>query len=335
MRALAIAAVATAAVGGAAVAALPVIDHSHVQTVATTIDPAELYNAAQKKFASGDVTGGLDGIRQTLAVAPADGDALALQAIWSEQAEDATTRDAALRRLGLVNPKLAATARAVISGVTAGAAIVPDTTPKDVRGKVAVVVLGFGLGKNGTMAAELVNRVTAGRAQAQATPTLPIVVSGGVPRAGITEAAAMQKWLVSNGVEANRIVAEGKSGSTVANAQNTAEILGAKGINDIVLITSPSHIRRAAADFGATGLRIVGTVTTATELDKYATPLKLSQQKGIRLEATRTARIPATHQVGVAVPDPLPDPGPGIIGEYVGPLLQQLLGSGSATEESP
>ncbi|MEO9329373.1 YdcF family protein [Gordonia aurantiaca] len=324
----AIATIAVAALGGVAIGSLPA-DGASVVTTANAVDPAGLYNEAQSKFASGDVAGGLAALQQALTLAPADTDALALQAIWADQADDASLSRTALRRLGVLNSFLATTARNVIDGVATAAQIVPDTDPKPVAGRVAIVVLGFGLNADGKMAPELVNRVSAGKAQADITPGVPIVVTGGVPKNGVTEAAAMRNWLVGNGVDASRILTEDKSGSTVANAQNTSEILRAKGIRDIVLVTSPNHIRRGAADFGATGLRVVGTVTTATDLDKYRTPLSKSRQAGIRLEATRAARIPATHQPGV-LPQNLPDPGPGLLTDIGGEVLKQLLDAGSS-----
>lgn len=330
----AVAVIAAAAVGGG-LGALPTVDHTPVHTTATSIDPASLYNSAQQKFAGGDVAGGLDVLKQALTVAPADADSLALQAVWADQADDSGTSKAALSRLTMINPTLATTARNIIEGVTAAAAIVPDTTPKSVSGSPAIVILGYGLGADGTIAPELVNRLTAGKSQADASPALPIVVTGGVPKKGVTEAAAMQKWLVANGVAGSRITPEDKSGSTVANAQNTAAILASRGIRDIVLVTSPNHIRRGAADFAATGLRVVATVTTATDIGKYTSPLTRDQQKGIRLEATRTGKIPVTKQSGLQLPQDLPqnlpDTGPGLIPEIGGKILQQLLGSGSTT----
>ncbi|MCT1352093.1 YdcF family protein [Gordonia sp. p3-SID1431] len=320
--------IAVAALGGVAVGTLPGPDAS-VVTTASAMDPAGLYNSAQSKFAGGDVAGGLELLQQVLAVAPADTDALALQAIWSDQVDDVVAGRSALNRLSMMNPSLATTARNIISGVATAAQIVPDTTPKAVSGRPAIVVLGYGLNANGKMAPELVNRVSAAKAQAELTTNTPIVVTGGVPKKGITEAAAMRTWLENNGVSANRILVEDKSGSTVANAQNTAEILRAQGIRDIVLVTSPNHIRRGAADFGAMGLRVVGTLTTATDLEKYRTPLAKAQQTGIRVEATRTARIPATHEPGL-LPQNLPETGPGLIPEIGGRILQELLKAGSS-----
>ncbi|TSD95270.1 YdcF family protein [Gordonia rubripertincta] len=327
-RLAAAATIAVAALGGVAAGSLPA-DGASVVTVADAVDPAGLYNEAQSKFANGDVAGGLAALQKALTLAPADTDALALQAIWADQMGEASVSNAALGRLRVLNPLLATTARNVISGVATAAQIVPDTTPKPVSGRVAIVVLGFGLNANGKMAPELVNRVTAGKAQSEITTAAPIVVTGGVPKNGITEAAAMKNWLVENGVDTGRILTEDKSGSTVANAQNTSEILRAKGIRDIILVTSPNHIRRGAADFGATGLRVVGTLTTATDLDKYLTPLTKDQTRGIRLEATRAARIPATHQPG-ALPQNLPDPGPGLLTDLGGQVLKQLLDAGSS-----
>ncbi len=116
----------------------------------------------------------------------------------------------------------------MISGVATAAQIIPDTTPKPVSGRVAIVVLGFGLNANGKMAPELVNRVSAGKSQAEITTTAPIVVTGGGAQERYHRAAAMKAWLIDNGVDATRIVTEDKSGSTVANAQYTSEILRAK-----------------------------------------------------------------------------------------------------------
>lgn len=320
--------VAVAAIGGGVIGTMPVLGNHDVVPVATTLDASSMYNDAQKKFAAGDVAGGLAALKQVVSMAPADAEAIALQAIWSDQLGDSSGVQGALSKLSMMNPQLATIARNIISGVEAAAKIVPDTTPKTVAGRPTIVILGYGLNGNGKMAPELVNRVRAGKAQAEVSTTAPIVVTGGAPKSGVTEASAMQKWLVDNGVDASRITTEDKSGSTVANAQNTAAILQRTGVRDIILITSPNHIRRAAADFAATGLRVVGTLTTSTELSRYAATLPKERQTGIRVEATRTAKIPVSRQPG-ALPQNLPDAGPGLIPEIGGKLLE-LLGTGSS-----
>ncbi|NDK88586.1 YdcF family protein [Gordonia desulfuricans] len=321
--------IVASAVTGAAVGSIPVGEHPRVQTVAVATDPATLYNDAQQKFGTGDVTGGLDALRQAVTLSPADGQSLALQAIWSDQVDDASTASAALRRLAVVNPLLAGTARTVTEAVTAAAAIVPATQPQQVAGNPAIVILGFGLSPKGEMAPELVKRLEAGLAQAQVLPSAPIVVTGGKPQNGVTEAGAMRAWLIRKGVDATRIVTEEQSVSTVSNAQNTAPILRPRGITDIVLVTSPNHIRRAAADFGSTGLKVVSTVTTPTDLAKYTTPLAKDKQTGIRVEATRTAGLPASRKPLLST-DELPDVGPGLLGEIGGKVLEQLRSGGSS-----
>ncbi|MDL9935204.1 YdcF family protein [Gordonia sp. ABSL1-1] len=328
---MAAATIGAAAIGGGVIGTMPALTSAGPDVVraADALDSTALYNEAQAKFAAGDVPGGLASLKKAIDVAPADAQALALQVVWADQAGDAATGRSALRRLSLMNPALATTARNIVDGVANAAAIVPDVSPKAVSGNVAIVVLGYGLNGNGTMANELVRRVTAGRAQAELTSAAPVVVTGGAPKKGVTEAAAMRKWLVEHDVADSRILVEDKSGSTVANAQNTAAILAGRGIRDIVLVTSPNHIRRAAADFAATGLRVVQTVTTPTELSKYAAPLPKERQSGIRLEATRTARIPATRTAGIPLPQNLPDPGPGLIPE-IGSKLIEILGTGSS-----
>ncbi len=158
-------------------------------------------------------------------------------------------------------------------------------------------------------------------------PTATVIVTGGKPQNGITEAAVMKKWLIDNGIDASRILTEDSSVSTVANAQNSANLLAARGIRDVILATSPNHIRRAAADFAATGLRVVHSVTTDTDLAKNATPLPKDKQTGIRVEATRTGGIPASR-TPLLPADQLPDVGPGLIGDIGDKILNELLESG-------
>ncbi|MBN4926884.1 YdcF family protein [Hoyosella rhizosphaerae] len=281
---------------GAASSSTPSGTVSVINT-ATTADVITFYNSAQSKFARHDAVGGLADIKRALTIDTTDVDSLQLQVIWAEQVDDTVTRDAALRTLDTVDPSAAQTARNVIAGVDAAAQIVPSTDPVEAASvPVAIVILGHGLRPDGSMQPELVKRLTAGLAQAITTPNAPIVVTGGSPQQGITEAAAMTQWLVEHGVPRSRILVEDQSVSTVANAQNTTKLLSQQGISEVILVTSPSHVRRAAANFAATGTRFVGTVTTDTDLDKFLVPYTKAQHAGIRLEATRAAGIPATKK---------------------------------------
>ncbi|RVW06507.1 YdcF family protein [Rhodococcus spongiicola] len=112
-----------------------------------------------------------------------------------------------------------------------------------------IVVLGAGLYPNGTMRPVLVSRMQAALQLAQRFPFAPIIVAGGVPQSGVTEAQAMRQWLVANGIPAFRITEENTSRSTVENAINTNAILKQRGAPGAVVVTSPDHLERAMIDF--------------------------------------------------------------------------------------
>lgn len=285
-----------------------------MRPAADIVDAGKLYNSAQKKFAAGQVTEGLTDLAAAVKAIGNDADALALQAIWSDQVDDTATRDSALGKLSTVNATAAATARNAIAGVTAAAVLVPDTVPKSAGEKTAIVVSGSGGGT-----AELVKRAAAAKGQAGAAATSPIVVSG---TAG--EVATIRKWLVSNGIAPRRITVDDTASSIVASARAVAGLLSARGLSDVVLVSSPSEIRRAAADFATAGLAVTGTLTTATELERYRPALTKDQQQPLRLEATRVAKIPATKTEGIQLPGGLPDTGPGLLTDIGGKILGSL-----------
>lgn len=112
-----------------------------------------------------------------------------------------------------------------------------------------IVVLGAGLYPDGTMRPVLVSRLRAALQLAQRFPLAPVVVSGGVPQSGVTEAQAMRQWLVANGIPEFRITEENTSRSTVENAVNTNAILQQRGATGAVVVTSPDHLQRAMIDF--------------------------------------------------------------------------------------
>ncbi|MFF2084505.1 YdcF family protein [Nocardia sp. NPDC058176] len=125
----------------------------------------------------------------------------------------------------------------------------------------AVVILGYGLTPEGAMREELVRRLRAGLLQAALAPLSPVIVTGGNPRAGITEADAMAAWLVANGVAPERILREDRADSTVQNARRTATMMADRGLRAAVLVTSDDHIVRAATAFADADVAVVGELT--------------------------------------------------------------------------
>lgn len=139
--------------------------------------------------------------------------------------------------------------------------ILTPTLPGTYGDDTAVVILGYGLTPEGTMREELVRRLRAGYVQSVFTPRSPIIVTGGNPQAGLSEADAMADWLLAAGVDPARILRETRAESTVANARNTAVLMTEHSLGAAVLVTSGDHVDRAREAFDAAGVEVVGELT--------------------------------------------------------------------------
>lgn len=84
-----------------------------------------------------------------------------------------------------------------------------------------------------------------------------VIVSGGVnERIGMTtpESIPMRDILIDGGVPASRILLESSSSNTHEQALNLSPILETHDVERFVMVTSPSHMRRAMGTFTAQGL---------------------------------------------------------------------------------
>jgi uncharacterized SAM-binding protein YcdF (DUF218 family) len=101
-----------------------------------------------------------------------------------------------------------------------------------------------------------------------------ILLSGGSePGLGMmSEAAAMQVFLRDLGVPDAAMLLEERSRNTHENAVDSAEILKARGISRILLVTSALHMRRAVLEFEGQGLTVV---PATTDVEAVAMPLTL------------------------------------------------------------
>jgi uncharacterized SAM-binding protein YcdF (DUF218 family) len=125
----------------------------------------------------------------------------------------------------------------------------------------AVVILGYGLNPDGTMRAILRRRVLTGLAVAQFFPQSPVIVTGGNPQSGKTEAEQMRRMLLILGFPDNRIIVEDKANSTVQNAQFSVPLAKQAGTSGIILVTSTTHQGRADGDFVDAGGNLLATVS--------------------------------------------------------------------------
>ena len=130
-------------------------------------------------------------------------------------------------------------------------ASVPNETP----GKImpddkhhAIVVLGAGLETNGAPKAKLVARLQQALKLARIYPRAPILLTGGNPKNGVTEAYVMRLWLTKKGIRGTRFILEDRAKDTVENALYSSEILQRLGATHVTLVTSASHVRRGLVD---------------------------------------------------------------------------------------
>ena len=124
-----------------------------------------------------------------------------------------------------------------------------DPAELPVTGKHAFVILGFQL-KNGQMQDELKARCDAAAKAAKAFPDSILVCSGGATGKENpdkhTEAGLMRDYLVKEcGIDAGRILVDERAMTTEENAVNTFTILKEQGIEQITIVTSDYHQKRA------------------------------------------------------------------------------------------
>jgi len=136
----------------------------------------------------------------------------------------------------------------------------PAPAAKDFS-KPAIVILGYGLAPDGSMRAILRRRVMTGLIVAQFFPQSPVIVTGGNPQNGKTEASQMRNMLMLLGFPANRIIVEDRANSTVQNAQFSVPLAKQAGTSGIILVTSTTHQGRADGDFADAGGNILATVS--------------------------------------------------------------------------
>ena len=123
---------------------------------------------------------------------------------------------------------------------------IPDSLSDDNH---VFIVLGYALSDEGKMEAPLEERLKVAKKAAKAYPDSKIIVTGGVPKQGITEADVMFDWLVENGIDEERIIKENMATDTIENALFSMDIVDREGLEDVTLITSATHMRRSLTLF--------------------------------------------------------------------------------------
>lgn len=139
---------------------------------------------------------------------------------------------------------------------------VPDTLPEENH---TFITLGYALSDEGEMEETLIERLNVTLEAAEAYPNSHLIVTGGVPKSGNTEAELMAEWLVENGIDEERITQDPLATDTVENALFSMEIVQNEGFEDITLITSASHMRRALVTFNEANRLLLEMADEETE----------------------------------------------------------------------
>ena len=147
--------------------------------------------------------------------------------------------------LGSLWTKLMHTWSKVNSGLTVNPGVLPDGLPEDES--LCVVVLGFQLESDGSMAPELLGRCETALKCAEKYPNALIAVTGGGTawqNPGATEAGVMAEWLIAHGVEAARILKEDASRTTGDNAEFTCRLLleNHPEVKALAIVSSDYHV---------------------------------------------------------------------------------------------
>lgn len=146
----------------------------------------------------------------------------------------------------------------------------PIETAAEARGARVVVVLGAGnmmIGAGGLSLNEIsptgALRVLEAARLYRLLDRPTTIVSGGVTgrdEGARPESEAMRATLMQLGVPAEHIVVEAESKTTREEAQVIARMLAGRPRQPIVLVTSPTHMKRSVAVFTREGLDVVPSV---------------------------------------------------------------------------
>ena len=179
----------------------------------------------------------------------------------------------------------------LVSGLAHG--LRPIATRDEGRGAEAVIVLGGGVQTvraDGVVLSQLASSASLRVLEAARVYKLIgarfVIVSGGIANAELElkpEAEQMAIALISAGVPAGSILFDLDAKTTHDHPRTTRPILEANHIRQFVVVTSPTHMRRAMAAFRAGGFDPVPSVSLLRSEQLTGPPLFLPNDDSILL----------------------------------------------------
>jgi uncharacterized SAM-binding protein YcdF (DUF218 family) len=112
-----------------------------------------------------------------------------------------------------------------------------------------ILVLGSPANSDGSIGPIARSRVLEGIRQYHAGVAPRLLMTGGAVQNHFVEAQAMMQFARSQGVPASAVFAEGASRNTIQNAYYSYQIMQARDWTSVLVVSSPTHLRRASLIF--------------------------------------------------------------------------------------
>ncbi len=115
------------------------------------------------------------------------------------------------------------------------------------NGPEAFIIPGIKLQENGQISNPLKARLSNALPFLRQTQNAHVILTGGLAKAGISEAKAMQRFLVDHGIEKERLYLESYATNTIENMQFSLPLLKSLAVKDVSILSDPLHAIRAAS----------------------------------------------------------------------------------------
>jgi uncharacterized SAM-binding protein YcdF (DUF218 family) len=112
-----------------------------------------------------------------------------------------------------------------------------------------ILVLGNPANDDGSIATVARSRVLEGIRQYRAGVAPRLLMTGGAVKNRFPEGEVMRQFALSQGVPAEALFAETQSRNTLQNAFYSYKIMQAHGWTSVMVVSSPTHLRRASLIF--------------------------------------------------------------------------------------
>lgn len=144
------------------------------------------------------------------------------------------------------------------------------TIEEELRFAEAIVVLGGGLGSDGSPKISTLERIDYGVFLFEAGFGNYLILSGGAKANGQVEAEVMYKIALDKGISPETLLKEGRSLNTYENALYIKELLSQHNIKGkVILVTSPYHMKRAIFCFRKQGVEVLAAPVVNSEIYTY------------------------------------------------------------------